>query len=187
MNASNGNPRPMMINIEIGSKKPSSLKKKRTSKKATKLLKGQMTLTQMPCMSPKLGDNFEEGSDEDSLSVDLFAEKPSKKFKSDHPLEDNNGKFDSLTVVPYAAKNNDTITVFTVGDLVEMDHHVLQNFVQLGLVKANVEEGVEVYWLWTSPDGNEDLVCVHKVETVAPTALKRLAKFDEPLDEKDFN
>ena len=187
MNASNGHPHPMMINIGIGGKKSSSSKKKRSSKKETKLLKGQMTLTQMPCMSPNLGDNFEEGTDEDSLSVDLLAEEPPKKFKSDHPLENEEEKIDSLTVIPYVPKTNDTVTIFTVGDLVEMDHHVLQNFVQLGLVKANVEEGVEVYWLWTSPDGNEDLVCVHKVDTVAPTALKRLAKFDEPLDGKDFN
>ena len=187
MNPSNGKPTPIMINIDFGSKKASSSKKRKCEKKKDvfKLPRGQMTLTQMPCMSPPLGRNLDEGSEEEPVNLlpDSLANE-----KKDFPLDDDLKESDSLVVVPFISKDEEETVVFTVGDLVEMKHHVLNQYVQLGLIKGSIDdEHVEVYWLWHAADGNEDLVFVKKVETVPAQTLTRLAKFDEPLDGKMFN
>ena len=63
--------------------------------------------------------------------------------------------------------------MFTVGDLVKMKHWVLDHYVQLGLVKQHHGCLIEVCWVWYAYDGNNDLVCVPKKQTVNPSFLKK--------------
>ena len=181
---------PIFVSIDVGKKRKSSVKKKRGAKADLPLPKGQLTLTQMPCMSPTptVAAAAAGNSSPDSLSVDspINLQKEKSEDMSPEPMEDID--VGELTVVPYTPKDpEENVIVFTIGDLVEMQHHVLDHYVQLGLVAKNHGSLVEVFWLWYARDGNNDLVCVPKKQTVNPDFLKRLAKFDEPMDPAQFN
>ena len=68
MNASNDKTKPIIIYIEFGRKKPAS-PKKNEGEESSKLLKGQMRLTQTPYMSPNLGRELDEGLKENSVKL----------------------------------------------------------------------------------------------------------------------
>ena len=189
------NKRPgIFVSIEVGNKKQSSTKKKTPPKKKDTLLKGQLTLTQMPCMTPVAPVAAtllpEDNSDVASLSVFEEPNSPTGKIKSETVKFDSvkpaQEVDDNLTVI-YTQNKEEEEVVFTVGDLVEMKHWVLDHYVQFGLVKQHHGDLIEVSWVWYAYDGNNDLVCVPKRTTVNPTFLKKLANFDQPLDPSQFN
>ena len=108
MNSSKANATPIMINIDFGRKKPASAKKRKCEKKKDVLPKGQMTLTQMPCMSPPLGRNLDEGSEVES--VNLLPDS-SDNTKNDFPLDDDVEKTNSLVLVPFVSKDEEETVV----------------------------------------------------------------------------
>ena len=201
MDPSKSKPTPFVVSIEIGKKKPASIKKKTPAKKKKDdLLKGQLTLTQMPCMTSPFAAAALPVAEDDSTSPSLsvFTEPVSpvgknKKLKTEDKTQDKievvemeDKKLEDLTVI-YTQKSEEEEVVFTVGDLVEMQHHVLDHYLQLGLIKQHHGSLVEVYWLWHAYDGNNDLVCIPKKTTFNPSFLKKLANFHEPLDPSQFN
>ena len=117
-------------------------------------------------------------------SPDSISPLGNKKKSKVEPMEDLD--IGELTVI-YPEVGTKEEVIFTVGDLVEMQHPQVEHYVQFGLVGKNHGSLVEVFWLWYARDGNNDLVCVEKKTTVNPSFLTRLAKFDEPLDPAKFN
>ena len=93
---------------------------------------------------------------------------------------------EDFTVIYPEVKPKEEV-IFTVGDLVEMDHHVLNHYVQLGIVNRHHGSLIEVNWLWYAYDGNNDLFCVPKRQTVDPSFLKKLANFDQPFEPTQFH
>ena len=77
-----------------------------------------------------------------------------------------------LTVILFTQKNpGDEFNDFTVGDIMEMKHDVLDHYVQLSPVVKNHRDLVKINRYWHVRDINNDLVFVQKMSTVDPDFL----------------
>ena len=146
MDSNKQKPAPFVVSIEVGRKKPAPNKKKTPAKKKADLMKGQLTLTQMPCITPSFARAAvlpaEEDSDVASLSVFVEPVSPPGKNKM-HKTEVTEMEVEDikdLTVI-YSQKSAGE----EVGDLVEMQNHVLDHYLQLGHIKQDHGTLVEVY------------------------------------------
>ena len=131
---------PIFINIAAKKKTPPVKKRKQDDV----LPKGQLTLTQMPGITFKKSVKEAQEPDDDSTII------PGDTKQEEEDIPD------------------DETVIFTVGDLVQMQHDTLEQYVQLGIVKMHHGCLVEVYWLWHAEDGAGDNVYVPKVQTVNP-------------------
>ena len=166
-----GSCRPFYVTPDSKSSATSRVVEKETKKKKRAFPDGQLTLTQMPLMTSKKAVKEAQEPDDDEISVLSLVDltQDPETVINLVPLEDKKGG------------------IINEGDLVQMKHGKLEQYVLMGLVQTCYQEMLTVQWLCDDSDGNGTNVYVPKIATVNPEFVSVLAQFDKPLDPAAFN